>query len=71
MSCSMLSVSDCRGVSNLITLDLLETLRTEYRLNWEGVHGFEHWCRVRENGFRLAEQNGANKKVIEYFAFFS
>jgi uncharacterized protein len=55
--------------SEIITPELLETLRAQYRLNWDGVHGYTHWVRVRENGLRLAELTGANPKVVEMFAF--
>ena len=57
------------NISPLITEDLLEFLKTHYALNWSGLHGFQHWLRVRENGLRLAELNEANQKVVEYFAF--
>lgn len=56
-------------VSNLITAEFIETIRAHYRLQWEGIHGFAHWQRVRENGLRLASLNGANPNIIEYFAF--
>lgn len=39
-------------------------------MDWDGIHGFAHWCRVRENGLYLAQNNGANANVVEYFAFF-
>jgi uncharacterized protein len=55
--------------SDLITPELLETLRAQYRLDWDGVHGYAHWVRVRENGLRLAELTGANRRVVELFAF--
>jgi uncharacterized protein len=55
--------------SEIITPDLLQTLRQEYRLNWDGVHGIAHWRRVRQNGLRLAEMTGANTRVVELFAF--
>jgi uncharacterized protein len=38
-------------------------------LNWHGIHGFEHWRRVWENGRRLAETTGADLVVVELFAF--
>ncbi len=56
-------------ISPLITQEFLDFLRMHYPLPWEGLHGFQHWVRVRENGLRLAQLNGANQKVIEYFAF--
>jgi uncharacterized protein len=55
--------------SAIITPKLLQTLRQEYRLNWDGVHGIAHWRRVRQNGLRLAEMTGANPRVVELFAF--
>lgn len=58
------------GASKLITPALLCALRDEYRMDWNGIHGFSHWCRVCENGLYLAEKNQANRKVVEYFAFF-
>lgn len=55
--------------SELITDSFLDHIRQQYRLNWHGIHGIAHWQRVRENGLRLASLNGANPKIIEYFAF--
>jgi uncharacterized protein len=57
------------GISEVITDDLLETLKKHYQLDWYGLHGYNHWLRVRENGLRLAKLNGANSKIIELFAF--
>ena len=56
--------------SVVITEELLELLRNKYPLNWNGIHGFPHWIRVRENGLRLAEITGASSAIVEYFAFF-
>ena len=56
-------------ISPLITQDLLNFLKSHYPLRWDGLHGYHHWVRVRENGLRLAALNGANQKVVEYFAF--
>ncbi|TVO65357.1 hypothetical protein FPL11_04540 [Spiribacter aquaticus] len=33
-------------------------------------HGPDHWHRVRRNGLLLAGATGANRRVIELFAFF-
>ena len=53
----------------LITANFLNHIHQQYQLNWHGIHGISHWQRVRENGLRLASLNGANAKVIAYFAF--
>ncbi len=39
-----------------------------YRLRWEGIHGWPHWVRVRENGERLAVVTGADLDVLQAFA---
>ena len=48
---------------------LIEAVRRQYRLEWHGIHGADHWARVRNNGLRLAALNGANPSVVETFAF--
>jgi uncharacterized protein len=50
--------------------DLVEKLRPHYRLEWNGIHGWSHWVRVRENGLRLASVTGADLRVVELFALF-
>jgi len=55
--------------SAIITPDILARLREIYQLNWNGIHGCSHWMRVRTNGLRLAGLNGANPRIIEWFAF--
>jgi uncharacterized protein len=54
---------------SLITSKLIQFARSEFRLDWRGIHGAPHWARVRHNGIILAEQTGANRTVVEYFAF--
>ncbi len=56
-------------ISPLITKEFLNFLKSHYPLHWDGLHSFNHWVRVRENGLKLASLNGANQKVVEYFAF--
>ena len=49
--------------------ELIATVRGQFALVWDGIHGIQHWERVRENGQRLAEVTGANPAVIELFAY--
>jgi uncharacterized protein len=56
-------------MSSLITQGLIDFARSEFRLDWDGIHGAPHWSRVRHNGLLLAEHTGANTRVVEYFAF--
>ena len=41
--------------SYILTAPLIEAIRKQYRLRWEGIHGISHWARVRAIGLRLAE----------------
>jgi uncharacterized protein len=49
---------------------LLQHLRHQFQIDWWGHHGIAHWARVRANGLMLAGQTGANRHVVELFAFF-
>jgi uncharacterized protein len=49
---------------------LLQHLRQQFKIDWWGQHGIAHWARVRANGLMLANQTGANRHVVELFAFF-
>jgi hypothetical protein len=53
-----------------LLLKLLQAIKAQYALDWQGIHGISHWARVWENGMRLAEETGANKEVVGYFALF-
>lgn len=57
------------NLPDVITPALLEHINNTYRLSWNGIHGWNHWVRVYENGLHLARQNGANQTVIALFAF--
>ena len=56
-------------MTTVITNQLIQAIRAEFRLDWRGLHGASHWSRVRTNGLTIASSNGASKRVIEYFAF--
>lgn len=61
-------MTDTRYPSPL-TQPLIEAIRSRYALEWHGIHGVSHWARVRLNGLKLATATGANRKVVELFAF--
>src|SRR5262249_9030594 len=48
---------------------VLQAAKVRFALDLRGVHGLRHWTRVRENGHRLAKHTGANKQIVELFAF--
>jgi uncharacterized protein len=49
--------------------ELLRVIRSQFALDWNGVHGLPHWIRVLENGLRLADATGARREVVELFAW--
>ena len=51
------------------TAELLKHIRSQFKLNWRGIHGAPHWSRVLDNGLRLAERTSARSDVITLFAF--
>ena len=48
---------------------LLDIIREQFAIEWYGIHGINHWNRVKVNGFRLAEETGANLEIVELFAY--
>ncbi|MEM6256756.1 MAG: HD domain-containing protein [Planctomycetota bacterium] len=49
---------------------ILIAVHEQYRLNWRGIHGVEHWARVMYNGLLLAEHVDADPRVVTLFALF-
>ena len=54
----------------MIDQNLFSLLTDTFQLDINGIHGLSHWARVRHNGFKIAQHNNANKRVIELFSFF-
>ena len=48
---------------------LVSHLRSQFALDWTGIHGASHWARVRVIGSRLARRTGADPLVVELFAW--
>ena len=55
--------------TGIVTPALLTQVRSQFRLDWHGVHGAPHWARVRRHGLYLARQMQADARVAELFAF--
>jgi len=53
---------------SVLTAPLLQAIRGQYRLEWDGIHGISHWARVRTIGLRLTAQTGADPDVVELFS---
>jgi uncharacterized protein len=41
-----------------------------FELNLKGIHGMYHWARVLENGLKLSEVNGEDKRIIILFSLY-
>src|SRR3954453_295872 len=48
---------------------VVRAAKERFLLNLHGIHGVPHWQRVRENGLRIAKPSGADKLLVELFAF--
>ena len=63
----MAKSTDAVTISN----QLIDVIRKQYLLPWNGVHGIGHWARVRENGIYIASKLAdVNARVVELFAIF-
>jgi uncharacterized protein len=47
---------------------LIEAIRKQYALDWDGIHGWDHWMIVLETGKTLAKEVEADLRVVELFA---
>jgi uncharacterized protein len=48
---------------------VVRAARQRFVLDLHGIHGVPHWQRVRENGQRIAKHSGANRLVVDLFAY--
>jgi len=48
---------------------LLKQLQSEFKIDWHGLHGANHWARVFHHGKWIAERRDADLLVVELFAF--
>ena len=48
---------------------LIERIKDQFTLDWEGTHGINHWKRVEANGLKIANVTGANPKIVSLFAY--
>lgn len=48
---------------------LLTQIKNDSDIWLSPIHGINHWDRVLDNALKVGETNGADLKVIEYFAY--
>jgi uncharacterized protein len=48
---------------------LIALIRSEFRLDWSGIHGANHWARVLNHGKNIGQSRKADLLVIELFGF--
>ena len=48
---------------------MIERIKQDYRLNWEGTHGINHWHRVFAFGRTLANHVECDVEVLHLFAY--
>jgi len=49
--------------------EALERAKQRFPLGPDGVHGLSHWQRVRDNGLRVAKHSGADREIVQLFAY--
>lgn len=57
-------------MEDILSNQLIFTVRDQFQLDWNGSHGVRHWARVLDNGLYLAEIMEANTNVVKLFALF-
>lgn len=47
---------------------LLAVIRSQFQLDWFGIHGIPHWARVLHYGLKIAEKENARTDVVRLFS---
>lgn len=48
---------------------LIALIRSEFKLDWQGIHGANHWARVLHHGKNIGGLRKADLLVVELFGF--
>jgi uncharacterized protein len=48
---------------------LVQYLKEQFRLEWDGIHGANHWARVLYHSRQIGEERQADLLVVELFGF--
>lgn len=59
-----------KEVFNVLPKKTLIKLYNHFRLDINGVHGYNHWVRVVQNGIEISKEMGTSRKQAIIFGFF-
>ena len=59
---------ETRIARHVLRAEVLDHLKSVFRLNWQGIHGLPHWARVMRYGLRIATREGGDPWVVAWFA---
>ena len=48
---------------------LIALIKSEFKLDWHGIHGANHWARVLHHGKNIAQIRKGDLLVVELFGF--
>ncbi len=48
---------------------LIDLIKSEFKIDWHGIHGANHWARVLNHGKNIGEIRKADLLVVELFGF--
>ena len=48
---------------------LIALIKSEFKLDWQGIHGANHWARVLHHGKNIGQLRKADLLVVELFGF--
>lgn len=59
---------ETRIARHVLRAEVLDHLKSVFRLDWHGIHGLPHWARVMRYGLRIAQREGGDLWVAAWFA---
>lgn len=62
-------MTNSNKISSYDRRGMLEDILAQFKISKVGVHGPNHWARVRHHGVSLGAEVGADLLVVELFAF--
>jgi uncharacterized protein len=48
---------------------LIALIKSEFKLDWQGIHGANHWARVLNHGKNIGQIRKADLLIVELFGF--